>query len=118
MPPPEPDRLALGPRHLDELRALLRRHVPDAEVWAFGSRVAGGAHEGSDLDLVLRHASNLSAPVPGWADLREALQTSTLPMLVEVHDWSQLPASFHAEIERRFVAIASPRAVARATGGR
>lgn len=34
--------------------ALLGQHVPQAEVWAYGSRVNGGAHEGSDLDLVLR----------------------------------------------------------------
>ena len=35
----ELQHLALSARHLAELRALLERHVPDAEVWAFGSRV-------------------------------------------------------------------------------
>ncbi len=32
------------------------------EVWAYGSRVNGAAHEGSDLDLVIR-GPNL-APIP------------------------------------------------------
>jgi len=105
MPP-----LDLAPRHLAQLRELLGRHVPDAAVWAFGSRVDGHAHEGSDLDLVLRNAQNPAMPVTGIADLREALQASTLPMLVEAHDWSQLPASFRTEIERRYVVI-QPKAV-------
>ena len=34
---------------------MLREHVPNAEVWAYGrSRVNGRCHSGSDLDLVLR----------------------------------------------------------------
>ena len=48
------DRLDLPLRYRTQLEALLREHVPDAEVWAFGSRVNGSSHEASDLDLVLR----------------------------------------------------------------
>ena len=105
MPPRELARLDLAAGHLAELRGLLEQHAPDAEVWAFGSRVSGGAHEGSDLDLVLRNVRDPSAPVEGWADLIEALQASALPMLVEVHDWSRLPGEFHAGIARRYVVV-------------
>ena len=31
------DRLHLWPRHLEEIKALLRNHLPDVEVWAYGS---------------------------------------------------------------------------------
>ena len=48
------DRLELPLRYRRELEALLREHVPDAEVWAYGSRVTGESHPASDLDLVLR----------------------------------------------------------------
>ncbi len=44
------DRLHLQPKHRE---ALLREHLPDVEVWAYGSRVNGRSHDGSDLDLVL-----------------------------------------------------------------
>jgi uncharacterized protein len=91
------------------LQALLAQHVPDAEVWAFGSRVSGGSHEGSDLDLVLRNPSDLSLPVKGLAALRVALQNSMLPMLVELHDWAHLPASFHTHIEREYVVVHSSK---------
>ena len=98
-------RLDLTPGQLDELRQLLARHVPEAEVWAYGSRVNGGGHEGSDLDLVLRNVPDLVRPVAGWLALVEALQDSALPMIVEVHDWARLPVSFHAEIARRHVVV-------------
>ena len=48
------DRLALPRRYRDQLEALLREHVPGVEVWAYGSRVNGESHDGSDLDLALR----------------------------------------------------------------
>ena len=109
MPRAELQHLALSARHLAELRALLERHVPDAEVWAFGSQVTGGAHEGSDLDLLLRNAQDPTRPVAGLAELREALQSSALPMLVEAHDASQLPEAFRAAIEKQHLVIRKPR---------
>jgi uncharacterized protein len=48
--------------------------------------VSGGAHEGSDLDIVLRTPGQLSANCEGWIDLKHALAESALPILVDVHD--------------------------------
>ena len=49
------DRQDSPRRCREEPEALLREHVPNAEVWAYGrSRVNGRCHSGSDLDLVLR----------------------------------------------------------------
>ncbi|AJE22828.1 nucleotidyltransferase family protein [Azotobacter chroococcum] len=105
MPRLEADRLCLEPRHLALLQGLLRRHVPGAEAWAYGSRVSGGAHETSDLDLVLLDPADPGRAVEGWTALKEALQASSLPILVEVHPWSALPETFQREIERAYVVI-------------
>ena len=105
MPQIELAQLDLPPPHLTRLRELLARHVPEAEVWAYGSRVSGGAHQGSDLDLVLRQPQDLQADVAGWMALKEAVQDSPLPMLVEIHLWPRLPSVFHHEIERRYVVV-------------
>ena len=48
------ERLHLLPRHRAQIETLLREHLPGVEVWAYGSRVNGRSHDGSDLDLVLR----------------------------------------------------------------
>jgi predicted nucleotidyltransferase len=105
MPPLDPSRLHLPQHHLLTLQSLLAQYVPQAEVWAYGSRVTGGAHEGSDLDLVLRNGADLTQDVAGWCELIEALQDSSLPMLVDVHLWSHLPAAFQANIEAGYVVL-------------
>ncbi len=98
------DGLNLIPRHRKELEALLREHVPDAEVWAYGSRVNGRSHDGSDLDLALR-GPGLEPLGHEYVDLLEALEQSNIPILVQAHDWARLPESFHREIEQDYVVV-------------
>lgn len=97
------DGLHLQPRHYEELEALLREHLPGVEVWAYGSRVSGKSHDGSDLDLVLRGPGLNEIPIGQLRDFEEAVQESTIPFLVEARDWARLPKRFHQEIERRHV---------------
>lgn len=97
--------LEFPPQYLALLQQLLQAHVPDAEVWAYGSRVTGGAHETSDLDIVLRNPADLSTSNDHFADLVEALQDSMMPIVVEVHDWAHLPKVFYQEIEQAYVVI-------------
>ena len=97
--------LDLPEKYLTQVQSLLRAHVPDAEVWAYGSRVRGGSHEASDLDLVLRNPCDLSAATDGLSDLKEALIESNLPIRVDIMDWARIPASFHREIEQAHVTV-------------
>ena len=98
------DRLHLPRRYREQLEALLRQHVPDVEVWAYGSRVSGDSHEGSDLDLVLRGPT--LEPLGGeYLELIEALEESHIPILIQAHDWARLPVSFHQEIERGYAVV-------------
>ncbi len=69
------------------------------EIWAYGSRVTGEAHEGSDLDLVIRTANLQKLPLDILLDLQGKIQRSTIPIIVELFDWARLPESFHANIE-------------------
>lgn len=101
MPPRDPACLQLQTAHLNLLRELLAHYTPDAEVWAYGSRVNGGGHEASDLDLVLRWPADLSQDVPHWDELKEAIQNSQLPIVVDLHQWSRLPKTFHADMGPR-----------------
>lgn len=83
------------------LRIFSEISIP-VEVWAYGSRVNGTAHTGSDLDLVIR-SSNL-APIPAdvYIDLCEKIKESNIPILVELRDWARLPESFRVNIERQY----------------
>ena len=98
------DRLFLSARHLRMIKSLLQKHVPHAEVWAYGSRVNGEAHDASDLDLVLRNPT-LEPLGPEFSKLIEALEESNIPIIVQVHDWAKLPKTFHQEIKRAYVVL-------------
>jgi predicted nucleotidyltransferase len=97
--------LDLPQKYLEQVKVLLNAHVPHAEVWAYGSRVTGGGHEASDLDLVLRNPPNLLEETRALSDLKEAFIESNLPIRVDIMDWARIPASFHREIERAHVVV-------------
>jgi predicted nucleotidyltransferase len=71
--------LSLRPEQLQELRRLIATHFPHEEVWAYGSRVTGTAHDTSDL--VVRHPPDLQVKQSfefwefglHWPDLDEDL---------------------------------------------
>jgi predicted nucleotidyltransferase len=77
------------------------------EVWAYGSRVNGSAHDGSDLDLVIRSQSLNKLPTNIYIDLCEKIRDSNIPILVELRDWAMLPGSFHKNIEKQYEVLYS-----------
>ena len=99
------DRLHLQRKHRQMLESLLREHLPEVEVWAYGSRVTGRSHDGSDLDLALRGPELKKIPAGKLADFEDAVRESNIPFLVEARDWARLPERFHREIERRHVLL-------------
>ena len=97
--------LHLLPRHRAKLEALLRAHLPDVEVWAYGSRVTGESHDGSDLDLVLRGPNCEEIDIGRLGDFTEAVDMSTIPFIVEARDWARLPESFHESILQSYMVL-------------
>lgn len=72
------------------------------EVWAYGSRVNGTAHEGSDLDLVIRSHNLSRLPFDVFSAMVKRIRDSNIPILVELRDWAMLPESFHTNIADRY----------------
>lgn len=102
---PMKPELNLSPADFRRVRDLLARLAPGTEVWAFGSRVTGEAHAGSDLDLVIVDTPDAPAAGRQAAALKSAFAESALPILVDVLAWSQIPEAFRREIEARHVAL-------------
>ncbi len=97
--------LRLPPRHRERIQGLLQQHLPEVEVWAYGSRVSGLSHDGSDLDLVLREPNLAPIDASALSAFLDALHDSTIPFLVEARDWARLPESFHRQIEYQYVVL-------------
>ncbi|NNJ84274.1 MAG: nucleotidyltransferase domain-containing protein [Gammaproteobacteria bacterium] len=89
--------------HLVIIREILRRHVPDRAVWAFGSRVRGTARTASDLDLCI--GGDKPMGFERLARLRDAFSASVLPFRVDVVAWASTGESFRRVIERERVVV-------------
>jgi predicted nucleotidyltransferase len=85
------------------LMTIIDAHIPNAEVWAFGSRVKGTNHRGSDLDVVFISPPILS--LAQMAHLREALSESDLPWAVDIVEWGRCSATFRAIIQAQYQII-------------
>lgn len=98
--------MLLHDRHRKIILSLAEELLPSGvELWAYGSRVTGDAHSGSDLDLVLRRCDLKPIPVQTVRQFREALRHSNLPMLTDLLDWDKIPSSFHKNILKNYVVL-------------
>jgi len=93
----------INPKNLETVRRILRQHVPEVEVRAFGSRVAWSARDTSDLDLVLM--TDVPLPVGRMADLKDAFTESNLPFKVDILDWATTKDRFRRIIEKQYVMV-------------
>ena len=91
--------MILRAKDKERLMAIFETIEMPVEVWAYGSRVSGKAHEGSDLDLAIRTPNLQKLPIDVFMALKEKIGNSNIPIVVELHDWARLPESFHKNIE-------------------
>ncbi|MFI3246548.1 MAG: nucleotidyltransferase domain-containing protein [Ferrimonas sp.] len=90
-------------REKDRVRiiALANQHLPHkTELWAYGSRVKGTNHDASDLDLVLVSGSRDDFSLSDMQAFKDALQDSTIPILIQVLSWWHIPESFQHNIKQ------------------
>ena len=90
------------------VRDILSKHVPQYDVWAFGSRVKGAAKSYSDLDLAI--VSDRPLPLRICAALTNDFSESDLPWRVDVVDWAATSPEFRTIIEQNKVLVQSARA--------
>jgi len=88
------------------LLALLRCYIPGVAVWAYGSRVKWTARPNSDLDLVAFTTPSQRSQV---TELKDALDESNLPFLVDLHVWDEVPERFHEIIRKEYVVLQETR---------
>jgi len=95
--------LDIRPDHLRMVLDILQKHVPQYEVWAFGSRAKWTAKDYSDLDLCIVSDQPLSFSLLGA--LAEDFSDSDLPWKVDVVDWATVSESFRKIIARDKVVV-------------
>lgn len=86
--------------------SLIKKHLPNTTVWAYGSRATWSARPNSDLDLVAFASADQKNAV---YDLKEAFEESDLPFRVDFFVWDQVPDEFRVNIERERVVLTGNR---------
>lgn len=86
----------IRPEHEHIVKTILRQHVPEAAVHAFGSRAAWTAKPHSDLDLIIMGKNEIS--IHRMHLLQEAFAESDLPFRVDVLDWHAISEDFRRNI--------------------
>ena len=82
----------VSPEHWEIVRGILQKHLPQHEVWAFGSRSKWTAKPYSDLDLAVITSQPL--PLKTSADLSDDFSVSDLPWKADVVGWATTRESF------------------------
>ena len=87
----------LRPNYLTQVRQILRQCIPQHEVWAYGSRVHGQAHQYSDLDLAIVGISPVDDST--MSKIKESFAQSVLPIMIDIRDWHELSNHFRNIIQ-------------------
>jgi len=100
------EQITVPVRHLSYLLEQLKLYIPDATVWAFGSRVKGSHRTSSDLDLaVLCDKQTAQKQLP---KLNEVFIESDIPFKVQLLDFNRLPVNMQENIKKKYVILFRP----------
>lgn len=97
-------KLFIKPEYLKMLTDIFDSYCPTSEIRAYGSRIKGEAHAGSDLDLTVMNLDSTK----NIYELKEIISESNVPFLVDINLFENLPKSFQEEIEKEYVVIYKP----------
>ncbi len=104
--------MLLQPKHKDLLLSIIKLHIAlPIRVLAYGSRVNGRGHSGSDLDLVIQFLDSVDYGFAQFRQLKNAFTHSNLPFIVDAKLWHHLPESFKMNIEKQFVELYNTNSV-------
>lgn len=92
----------ITPKDLKTIKDLLKQYLPNTLVWAFGSRVKFTAKTTSDLDLVAFISNEQELK---FSLLKDAFEESSIPFRIDLHNWHELPETFHKNIETNYVVL-------------
>ena len=94
--------LSIKEEYLNELKDIFNNYCPNAEIWAYGSRIKNDCHSGSDLDLVVK---NFNDGTKNIIELRTLLNNSDIPFLIDINEFDKLPSYFQEEIKKEYMRL-------------
>lgn len=101
------EQIAIAAKQLQYLLGQIEFYIPQATVWAFGSRVNWSHRPESDLDLaVLCDKETAKKVLP---KLNSIFDESDLPFKVQILDFNRLPANMQENINKNYLVLYEPQ---------
>ena len=89
--------IAVSPAEMEIVLTIIKKHVPDCDVLAFGSRFKGTHNDASDLDLAIMGKEKLGLSLMGR--IKEDFMESDLPFRVDVLDYHTMSPAFREIVD-------------------
>lgn len=93
--------LVMEDRHWEIVKEILSKYP--YQFYAYGSRVKGNVRRISDLDICYYDVPDLTI-----GDIKEELENSDLPFIVELVKWKNMRPAFQEKIKKDLILISSP----------
>lgn len=91
----------LEDKYVEFIKKTIQDVLPDAEIFIFGSRTQGRAHEYSDVDIAL----NGNIPFADLLKLKAIFEDSIFPYKVDIVDLANIKPEFFKIIEKDLVKL-------------
>ena len=98
----------LSTEQITEIKAVLKKHIPDRIVGVFGSRANGTARSSSDVDLII--FGNKSIGEEKLLKLKKDFSDSNLPFFVDIVEESTIDKDFKDAILIEYIILQRSRA--------
>jgi type I restriction enzyme S subunit len=95
--------LDLDLRQKNIITDILKKHIPNYDVWIFGSRVNGTSRIESDIDLVIIDDTPLNNRI--LIALKQAFDESALDIKIDIVVWTKLNSIFQTNIKNNHYVI-------------
>ena len=89
--------IAVSQSEMEIILGIIKKHVPDCDVLAFGSRLKWTHSDSSDLDLAVAGKEKFS--IGTLSDIKEDFMESDIPYKVDVLDYLGVSPAFRGIID-------------------
>ena len=89
--------IAVSPAEMEMILAIIKKHVPQCDLLACGSRFKGTHDDASDLDLAIVGKEKLGLSLIGR--IKEDFMESDIPFKVDVLDYHSISPAFREIVD-------------------
>ena len=89
--------IAVSPSEMEIILKIIKKHIHDCDVLAFGYRLKWRHNDASDLDLAIVGSEQLS--IGTLAEIKEDFMESDIPYKVDILDYHRISPAFRKVID-------------------